>query len=72
MYKLTLITFLFFFIITSSHAYLGPGIGGGILAATIGVVVAIIAALFALIWFPIKRLLKKRKEVKEKGKNKID
>ena len=64
MYKLTLITFLFFFIITSSHAYLGPGIGGGILLATVGVIVAILAAVFGLVWFPIKRLLNKRKEKK--------
>ena len=52
--------FLFFSI--PSYAYLGPGIGGGILMATLGVIVAIFAALFGLIWFPVKRLLKKRKE----------
>ena len=72
MYKLTLITFLFFFITTSSHAYLGPGVGGGIIAATLGVIVAIFAALFGLIWFPVKRLLKKRKEKKDQQQNKID
>ena len=62
MYKLILTTLFFLFINTSSFAYLGPGIGGGAIAATIGVIVAIFAALFGLIWFPIKRLLKKRKE----------
>jgi len=72
MYKLTLITFLFFFITTPSHAYLGPGVGGGIIAATLGVIVAIFAALFGLIWFPVKRLLKKRKEKKENKQNAID
>lgn len=54
-----------------AYAYLGPGIGGGILAATLGIIVAIFAAIFGIIWFPLKRLLKKRKE-KENHNNKID
>jgi len=63
MYKLILTTsFILFFVNSSSHAYLGPGVGGGIIAATIGIIIAILAALFGLIWFPIKKLLKKRKE----------
>ena len=62
--------FLFFSI--PSYAYLGPGIGGGILMATLGIIVAIFAAVFGLIWFPIKRLLKNRKDKKEKIQNKID
>ena len=35
---------------------------GGVFAATIGIIVAIFAALFGLIWFPVKRLLKKEKK----------
>ena len=35
---------------------------GGVFAATIAIIVAIFAALFGLIWFPIKRLLKKEKK----------
>lgn len=53
-------------------AYIGPGMTGGVFAATIAIIVAIFAALFGLIWFPIKRLLKKRKEKKEHQQNKID
>ena len=34
--------------------------------------IAILAALIGLIWFPIKRLLKKRKEKKENNQKKID
>ena len=44
-----------------SYAYLGPGMGGGFIAATIGIVVAIFATIFGILWFPIKRFLKKRK-----------
>ena len=57
---------------TSSYAYLGPGIGGGVIAATLGIILAILAALIGLIWFPIKRLLRKRKEKKENNQKKID
>ena len=44
----------------------------GAIAATIGIILAIFAALFGLIWFPIKRLLKKRKEKKEQLQKKVD
>ena len=75
MYRLTFITiviFLFFFKLSSAYAYLGPGIGGGVIAATLGIIVAIFAALFGLIWFPLKRFFKKRKEKKKNQLNKVD
>lgn len=72
MIKLITVIFLCFFLANPAFAYLGPGMGGGIIAATIGIVVAIFAALFGLIWFPIKRLLKKRKDRKENKENKSD
>ena len=61
MFKLISITIIFCLISSISFAYLGPGVGGGVIAATIGIIVAIFAALFGLIWFPVKRMLKKRK-----------
>ena len=64
MFKLIFSSTIFCLITTSSFAYLGPGIGGGAIAAAIGIIVAIFAALFGLIWFPIKRLLKKSKDKK--------
>jgi len=72
MFKLISNSIIFCLITTSSFAYLGPGIGGGAIAATIGIIVAIFAALFGLIWFPIKRLLRKRKQNKGQQKNKVD
>lgn len=70
MFKLIISTLLLLFS-KSSYAYLGPGVGGGLIAATIGIIVAIFAALFGLIWFPIKRILRKRKEKKINNK-KVD
>ena len=72
MFKLIFSSIAFCIITTSSFAYLGPGVGGGVIAATIGIIVAIFAALFGLIWFPVKRLLKKRKEKKELQQDKVD
>ena len=72
MFKLIFSSTIFILITTYSFAYLGPGIGGGAIVATIGIIVAIFAALFGLIWFPIKRLLKRRKEKKQQQLDKID
>ncbi len=72
MIRLILFILCCFFYSSVAFAYLGPGVGGGIIAATIGIIVAIFAALFGLIWFPVKTLLKKRKEKKEQQQDKID
>ena len=61
MYKLILL-FLLLILSLPSHAYIGPGMSGGIIAATLGVVVAIFAAIFGILYFPIKRFVKKRKK----------
>ena len=66
MSKITIITLLVLFSLSSTaYAYIGPGMGGGIILATIGIVIAIFAAIFGIIWFPIKRLIKKRKAKKQ-------
>tara|TARA_Y100000385_G_C12809559_1_gene515469 strand:+ start:351 stop:536 length:186 start_codon:yes stop_codon:yes gene_type:complete len=43
-------------------AYIGPGMGGGVIAAVLGVVGAILLALFGILYYPIKRMLKNRKK----------
>lgn len=40
-------------------AYLGPGLGGGAIAAVLGVILSILLAVFAIVWYPIKRLLRR-------------
>jgi len=57
---------------TDAFAYLGPGIGGGVILATVGIIVAFFAALVGLVWFPLKRLIKKLKIKAAKQKDKID
>lgn len=47
----------------SAQAYIGPGVASGALAAVVGVLGSILLALFAVIYYPIKRMLKRRKSV---------
>lgn len=45
-----------------AFAYIGPGLGAGAISAVLGVLGSIFLGLFAIIWYPIKRLMKKRKK----------
>lgn len=45
-----------------AHAYVGPGLGAGLLAAVAGFFVAIALALYAVLWIPMKRLIAKRRK----------
>jgi len=46
---------------TPAFAYIGPGAGAGTIAVVLGVLASIFLAFVAILWYPIKRLLKKRK-----------
>ena len=69
MLKIILIFLYFILFSNPSYAYLGPGVGGGVIAATIGIIIAIFVALFGIIWFPLKRLIKKLKTNEDKQNN---
>jgi len=43
-------------------AYVGPGAGLLAIAAFIALSIAVLAALLGFLWFPLKRLLRKRKQ----------
>lgn len=43
-------------------AYTGPGLGAATIAIVVGFFTSIFVALFAVIWYPVKRLLKNRKK----------
>lgn len=59
------ILFLFLFLIPfPSYAYIGPGMGGGVIAAIIGFFAAVLLGLWGILYYPIKRALKNRKEKK--------
>jgi hypothetical protein len=45
-------------------AYVGPGLGTGAIAAVLGIFAGIFMLIVAVVWYPIKRLIK-RKRTKE-------
>ncbi len=58
-----IITVVYIFLIVLSPAYamayVGPGLGAGAISLVLSVILSLAIALFALIWYPFKRLLKK-------------
>ena len=44
-----------------AFAYIGPGLGLGIIGVFVGVGAAIVLTLFGIIWYPLKRLLGKKR-----------
>ena len=48
-----------------SYAYVGPGMGGGAIAAIICFFAAILLGLWGILYYPIKRALKNRKDKKK-------
>ena len=63
MSKSILILFLFLLSLPT-YAYIGPGMGGGAIAAVIGFFAAILLGLWGILYYPIKRALKNRKNKK--------
>ena len=57
------IVFAIFAILLSSPvlAYIGPGLGAGTIGVILGVLGSIVLALFAIFWYPIKRMMRKNK-----------
>ena len=47
--------------------YIGPGMGGGVIAAIVGIFTAFFLALWSVLYYPIKRAFKnKRKQTSKK------
>ncbi len=49
------------------QAYIGPGLGVGAVAAFVGAVLAGILALVGFVWYPVKRILRKRRQKREQA-----
>ncbi len=57
-----------FLILSPCFAYIGPGMGGGVIAAIFGIIAAFFVGLWGILYYPIKRALKNRKNKKNKIK----
>jgi hypothetical protein len=47
---------------TPAHAYIGPGAGLGAIGTLIAFVGAVLFALVGFVWYPVKRLLRKKQK----------
>ena len=59
-----ILIFIIFSISIPAHAYIGPGMGGGAIAAIIGFFAAILLGLWGILYYPIKRALKNKDKKK--------
>jgi hypothetical protein len=57
----------FVFVATSAQAYIGPGLGAGVIGTIIGVLGSIFLALFAVFYYPVKRMIRRRRMTRETG-----
>jgi hypothetical protein len=62
MRKLTALIALVLMLPGVASAYVGPGLGLGAIAVIVGVVLSVLIALIAIVWYPIKRRMKARRE----------
>lgn len=53
---------------TPGLAYIGPGLGVGAVGAVVGVIGAVVLGIAAIVYFPIKRMLRRKKEKNVSGK----
>ncbi len=44
------------------YAYIGPGMGGGVIATILGIIGSLFLAIFGILYYPIKRYIKNRKK----------
>ena len=63
---LVAVSFMLCFQSHSAQAYIGPGVGAGVVATVLGVVSSIFLLLIGIIYYPIKRAVKMLK-----GKDKL-
>ena len=61
---------IFFTNLFPLFAYIGPGMGGGVIAAIFGLIAAFFLGLWGILYYPIKRAFKNRKKKNILSKNK--
>ena len=60
---------LIFSNLSQIFVYIGPGMGGGVIAAIFGLIAAFFLGLWGILYYPIKRAFKNRKKKKILSKN---
>ena len=57
-----------FSLLTTFFAYIGPGMGGGVIAAIFGIIAAFFLGLWGILYYPIKRTFRNKKLKKKSSK----
>lgn len=57
---------------TPAYAYIGPGAGAGAITVVFGVLSAIFLAFMAILWYPVKRIIRKFKTAKPSEKESVE
>tara|TARA_A100000164_G_scaffold18854_1_gene15311 strand:+ start:169 stop:399 length:231 start_codon:yes stop_codon:yes gene_type:complete len=52
--------------------YIGPGMGGGVIAAIFGIIAAFFLGLWGILYYPIKRAFKNKKKKNKSSKNNVN
>tara|TARA_B100001027_G_C16207627_1_gene303586 strand:- start:694 stop:918 length:225 start_codon:yes stop_codon:yes gene_type:complete len=63
---------MFYFNATQLFAYIGPGMGGGVIAAIFGIIAAFFLGLWGILYYPIKRAFKNKKKKNKLSKNNVN
>ena len=56
----------------TAEAYIGPGVGAGSIVVVLGILASIFMAFVAILWYPVKRLIKGRNSAKRGSAAKQD
>jgi len=46
----------------AANAYMGPGLGLGLISVALGFIGSITLGFFAILWYPVKRFLRRRRQ----------
>ena len=65
----SMLIFIVFSNLSPLFAYIGPGMGGGVIAAIFGIIAAFFLGLWGILYYPIKRAFKNKKKKKMLSKN---
>ena len=57
--------------LTPFIAYIGPGMGGGAIAAIFGIIAAFFLGLWGILYYPIKRAFKNKKVKKKRSSKNV-
>lgn len=52
----------------SIFLYIGPGMSGGLFAAVLGILLSLFMSLFAILWYPVKKIYRKIRGYKQPTK----